>query len=115
MRNTLTGRCLVEALATGFLSFAISRVSHSNHNEFEQAIVIGLTLALLIHLCGRLSGAHFNPLVSFMLNRQRFGRGAWTSRLFWRETLCYSGAQCVGAVIGFRLDPPFDGAHPWGT
>ena len=108
MRNTLTGRCLVEALATGFLSFAISRVSHSNHNEFEQAIVIGLTLALLIHLCGRFSGAHFNPLVSFMLNRQRFGRGAWSSRLFWRETLGYSGAQCVGAVVGFRLDPPLE-------
>ena len=102
------GRCLVEALATGFLSFAISRISHSNHNDFEQAIAIGLTLALLIHLCGRFSGAHFNPLVSFMLNGQRFGRVAWSSRLFWQETMGYSVAQCVGAVVGFRLDPPVE-------
>jgi glycerol uptake facilitator-like aquaporin len=108
MKNSLMGRCLVEALATGFLSFAISSISHSNHNDFEQAIVIGLTLALLIHLCGRFSGAHFNPLVSFMLNGQRFGRGAWSSRVFWRETMGYSVAQCVGAVVGFRLDPPVE-------
>ena len=108
MTNSLPGRCLVEALATGFLSFAISRVSHSSHNDFEQAIVIGLNLALLIHLCGRFSGAHFNPIVSLMLNGHRFGRGAWGSRLFWRETLGYSVAQCAGAVVGFRLDPPLE-------
>lgn len=108
MTNSLPGRCLVEALATGFLAFAISRVSHSNHNDFEQAIVIGLTLAMLIHLCGRFSGAHFNPIVSLMLNGHRFGRGAWGSRLFWRETLGYSVAQCAGAVVGFRLDPPLE-------
>ena len=106
MKNSLTGRCLVEALATGFLSFAISRISHSNNNNFEQAIVVGLTLSLLIHLCGRFSGAHFNPLVSFMLNGQRFGNRAWSSSMFWRETIGYSVAQCVGAVVGFRLDPP---------
>ena len=108
MKNSLPGRCLVEALATGFLSFAISRISHSNHNDFEQAIVVGLTLALLIHLCGRFSGAHFNPLVSFMLNGQRFGRGALGSRPFWRETMGYTFAQCIGSVVGFRLDPPVE-------
>ena len=108
MKNSLPGRCLVEAFATGFLSFAISRVSHSSQNDFEQAIVIGLTLALLIHLCGRFSGAHFNPLVSLMFNGRRFGPGAWCSRLFWRETLGYSVAQCAGAVVGFRLDPPLE-------
>ena len=102
MQRSLAERSLVEALATGFLAFSASKAGNVDLSQFDQCLLIGLVLASLVHLCGRVSGAHLNPLVSFMLNRQRF---SWRSRVFWRETLLYSSAQCIGAVIGFRLDP----------
>ena len=102
MTHSLAQRSLVETLATGFLAYSASRAGNADINALDQCLLIGLVLASLIHLCGRASGAHLNPLVSFMLNRQLFD---WRSRIFWKETIAYSIAQIIGAVIGFRLDP----------
>ena len=102
MTHSLAQRSLVETLATGFLAYSASRAGNADINALDQCLLIGLVLASLIHLCGRASGAHLNPLVSFMLNRQLFD---WRRRIFWKETIAYSIAQIIGAVIGFRLDP----------
>ena len=68
MTMPLWQRTALEAFGTGFLAFTVGRLGSSEFNGFEQAIVIGLCLALLIHLIGRATGAHFNPAVTLLLN-----------------------------------------------
>ena len=80
MTLSLLQRSALEALGTGFLAFTVGRLSSTEFNGFEQAVSIGLCLALLIHLLGRFSGAHFNPAVTLLLNHQRFGLKAFTTR-----------------------------------
>lgn len=105
MPLTLARRALLEAIGTATLAFAVVRLAHSGLGPFEQAAAIGLTLCLLIHLLGRLCGAHFNPAVTLLLNRQRFGwHGLWRGQGL-RETLAYGLAQVLAAVAVFRLDP----------
>ena len=83
MTLSLLQRSALEALGTGFLAFTVGRLSSTEFNGFEQALSIGLCLALLIHLLGRFSGAHFNPAVTLLLNHQRFGLKAFTTRPGW--------------------------------
>jgi glycerol uptake facilitator-like aquaporin len=102
---SLVRRALLEAMGTALLAFAIVRLGHSSFGPFEQAWGIGLTLCLLIHLLGRLCGAHFNPAVTLLLNQQRFGwHGLWRGQGL-RETGAYWLAQILAAVAVFRLDP----------
>ena len=105
MQGSLAARSLVEGLATGLLAFTISSTVHQSVSAFERVLIVGLVLATLIHLCGRITGAHFNPLVSLMLNRQRLG---WHTRAYWTESLIYSVAQIAGAVLGYQIDAPVD-------
>ena len=66
MTMPLWQRTALEAFGTGFLAFTVGRLGSSEFNGFEQAIVIGLCLAMLIHLMGRATGAHFNPAVTLL-------------------------------------------------
>lgn len=52
-------------------------------------------LAVLIALLGPISGAHFNPAVSFVQGLRR--------RLSWSEVLAYSVVQIVGCSLGTVL------------
>lgn len=116
MPLTLARRALLEAIGTATLAFAIVRLGHSRFGPFEQAWTIGLTLCLLIHLLGRLCGAHFNPAVTLLLNQQRFGWQGLLRGQGLRETGAYWLAQVLAALAVFRLDPlattpaPFHGA-----
>ena len=102
---SLVRRALLEAMGTALLAFTVVRLGHSSFGPFEQAWAIGLTLCLLIHLLGRLCGAHFNPAVTLLLNQQRFGwHGLWRGQGL-RETGAYWLAQILAAVAVFRLDP----------
>lgn len=110
MTLSLLQRSALEALGTGFLAFTVGRLSSTEFNGFEQALSIGLCLALLIHVLGRFSGAHFNRAVTLLLNHQRFGLKAFTTRAGLVEIGSYVLAQIVGAWIGLGLTPP--GAVP---
>lgn len=105
MTLNLARRALIEAIGTATLAFALVRLGHGGFGPFEQAWGIGLTVCLLIHLFGRLSGAHFNPAVTLLLNQQRFGwRGLYRGQGL-LETVAYWVAQVLAAVLVFRLDP----------
>lgn len=105
MKMPLWQRTALEAFGTGFLAFTVGRLGSSEFNGFEQAIVIGLCLAMLIHLMGRATGAHFNPAVTLLLNAQRFGRARLLSRGALRESVAYISAQLLGATVGLGLNP----------
>ncbi|HVW67921.1 MAG TPA: aquaporin, partial [Steroidobacteraceae bacterium] len=52
-------------------------------------------LAVLIHLLGPISGAHFNPAVSMVQALRRV--------MTWRAAVCYVAAQLVGCCLGAGL------------
>lgn len=110
MKFSLAQRCFLEALGTALLAYTIGRVGSADLNPFEQSIGIGLCLALLIHVIGRFSGAHFNPAVTLLLNHQRFGQRAFKTAEGLIETGGYIAAQIVGALIGLALNPVSAGA-----
>ena len=49
----LPQRCGLEALGTAVIAFTISRVGLADLNGFEQALAIGLCLAMLIHVASQ--------------------------------------------------------------
>jgi glycerol uptake facilitator-like aquaporin len=58
-------------------------------------LATGALLVVLILICGPVSGAQFNPAVSFAL--------ALRGELSWRDVAAYVPAQIVGAVCGTLL------------
>ena len=67
-------------------------LSNSLGDVLPVAFAFATALAVLVYAFGGISGAHFNPAVSFAL--------AVSNRFPWRELLPYTGAQCLGAVFG---------------
>lgn len=66
----------------------------------ENAIATALGLAVLILLCGPVSGAHFNPVVSVV--DWLLGRRAGTG-MPGREVVAYTAVQIAGGVVGALL------------
>ena len=58
-------------------------------------VVFGLTIAAMIYAVGHISGAHFNPAVSFAF--------AVARHFPWRHLLAYWAAQCLGAILAIAL------------
>jgi glycerol uptake facilitator protein len=64
-----------------------------NHgNVLPVALAFSFTLAVLIYALGGISGAHFNPAVTFSL--------AVARRFRWKEVPLYWVVQCLGAIVG---------------
>jgi len=59
------------------------------------AVATGAALVALILAFGQVSGAHFNPAVSFV--------DAWQGGLTWRTAGGYATAQTIGAIVGVGL------------
>lgn len=58
-------------------------------------IIFGMTIATMIYAVGHVSGAHFNPAVTF---------GFAVARHFpWRKLVVYWVAQCLGAVVAIGV------------
>jgi len=101
---TLLKRSLVEALGTAGLLAAIvgsgimaERLSGGNHAIalLANTLATGAALMCLIAAFGPISGAHFNPAVSFA--------DAMRGGLPWREVPAYLLAQLAGAAAGVAV------------
>ena len=87
-----------ELLGTFFLVFfgVTSFVSMSgNEMLLEGAITLGLTLVVLVHILGPVSGCHLNPAITI----PTFLSG----KMKQDETIAYIVAQIIGATLGFVL------------
>ena len=61
----------------------------------EGAVTLGLTLFVLVHILGPVSGCHLNPVITipaFMSGKMKM-----------EDTIAYIAVQVIGATIGFLL------------
>ncbi len=87
---------VAEALGTAVLVSAILAVSRSAIGvPYFVALGVGLTMAMLVFMVGKASGAHVNPAVTL---------GLWSARrIDTAKALIYIGAQFLGAVGAYSL------------
>ncbi|HEV2362052.1 MAG TPA: MIP/aquaporin family protein [Acidimicrobiales bacterium] len=103
-RMSLPRRLAAEMLGSTFLAAVVIgsgiAAQHLSPGDvglelLENAAVTGAGLFALILMFGRVSGAHFNPLVS--------AADAALGGLPWRDVAPYAGAQVAGCVAGAVL------------
>lgn len=95
---------MAEFLGTAVLATAIINVSRSQIGiGYFVAIGGGFTLAALVLLFGRVSGAHFNPAVTI---------GLWTLRKIQTlQAIAYIAAQMLGGLAAWQLANYFTGSE----
>ena len=101
MTPTLLRRSVSEFLGTGFLVTAVvgsgimgERLAAGNVAIalLANTIATGAALVALILTFGPISGAHFNPAVTFV--------DAIENGVSWKDAACYVLAQCLGGIGG---------------
>jgi glycerol uptake facilitator-like aquaporin len=101
MTPTLLRRSVSEFLGTGFLVAAVvgsgimgERLAAGNVAIalLANTIATGAALVALILTFGPISGAHFNPAVTFV--------DAIENGVSWKDAACYIPAQCLGGIGG---------------
>jgi glycerol uptake facilitator-like aquaporin len=109
MRRRLTA----EALGTGLLTATVvgsgimaARLSGGNEALalLCNAIPTGAILVVLITVFGPVSGAHFNPAVSFAF--------VWLGKFSGRDLFPYIAAQCTGGLAGTAMAHTMFGLAP---
>ncbi len=87
-----------EFLGTFFLVFfgVTSFISMAGNDMLlEGTITLGLTLFVLVHILGPVSGCHLNPAITLPV--------FMSGKMKQDETIAYIVAQIVGAMLGFVL------------
>ena len=87
---------IAEMLGTFFLVFfGVTAFLASSDDAFAGALTLGLTLMVLMHVFGPISGCHLNPAVTIgnMMSKK-------TSQ---DDAIAYMCGQIVGATLGFVL------------
>ncbi len=101
MKSTFAQRVVAEGLGTAFLLAAVigSGIMAAKLSGGNAALALlcntlptGAILAVLILVFSPVSGAHFNPAVSFAFALRR--------SLPWHEAAAYVGAQIIGGIAG---------------
>ena len=81
-----------EFMGTFFLVFIGLGAFGELGGGFAGALALGMTLMVLVHVFGPISGCHLNPAVTI---------GNWMSgKTSQDDTIAYMGGQVLGAVIG---------------
>jgi arsenate reductase len=90
------GSLLLAAIVIGSGIAAQTLSPHALGLElFENAAATGVGLYVIILTFGSISGAHFNPVISFV--------DAMFGGISWRDAWCYLAAQLVGCASGAVL------------
>jgi len=88
-----------EFLGTLFLVFfgVTSFIYWPNEGEFllEATITLGLTLFVLVHILGPVSGCHLNPVITIPI--------FMSGKMKQDDAIAYIVAQIIGATMGFIL------------
>ena len=84
-----------EMLGTFFLVFFGITAFASSGDVFAGALTLGLTLMVLMHVFGPISGCHLNPAVTI--------GNLMSKKISQDDAIGYMGAQIVGATLGFVL------------
>ena len=84
-----------EMLGTFFLVFFGITAFASSEDVFSGALTLGLTLLVLMHIFGPISGCHLNPAVTI--------GNLMSKKMSQDDAIGYMGAQIVGATLGFVL------------
>ena len=84
-----------EMLGTFFLVFFGITAFASSEDVFSGALTLGLTLMVLMHVFGPISGCHLNPAVTI--------GNMMSKKMSQDDAIGYMGAQIVGATLGFVL------------
>lgn len=76
----------------GYISFTNLRTTDM---LFEGALTLGLTLMVLVHILGPVSGCHLNPIITIPI---------WLSgKISSDDSIAYIVAQTTGASLGFII------------
>ena len=89
---------VAEFVGTFFLVFfgVTSFISMSgNEMLLEGAVTLGLTLFVLVHILGPVSGCHLNPVITIPV--------FMSGKMKQEDTIAYIVAQVIGATLGFLL------------
>ena len=84
-----------EMIGTFFLVFFGITAFASSEDVFSGALTLGLTLMVLMHIFGPISGCHLNPAVTI--------GNLMSKKMSQDDAIGYMGAQIVGATLGFVL------------
>ena len=84
-----------EMLGTFFLVFFGITAFASSEDVFSGALTLGLTLMVLMHVFGPISGCHLNPAVTI--------GNMMSKKMSQDDAIGYMGGQIVGATLGFVL------------
>ena len=92
--NTLNSwRALsAEFLATMLFIYVAAGTVIGGGSVVACAMAFGLTISVLVHGVGHISGGHINPAVTVALTA--------TQRIHWKQGLSYIGAQLLGGMVG---------------
>ena len=106
--HTLTQKALAECLGTAMLLCAVigsgimaQRLSGGNDGValLANTLVTVFALYILIEILGPVSGAHFNPLVTFLFLKNQHFSDVDIKKL----AAIYIASQCTGAMLGAWL------------
>ena len=84
-----------EMIGTFFLVFFGITAFASSEDVFSGALTLGLTLMVLMHVFGPISGCHLNPAVTI--------GNMMSKKMSQDDAIGYMAAQIVGATLGFVL------------
>jgi len=86
---------LAEFLGTGILALVALVLSETTAVSYFIGTSVAITLMVLVMIFGGISGAHFNPAITF---------GLWTARLIsTMRAIGYIAAQLLGAFVSWQL------------
>ncbi len=84
-----------EMIGTFFLVFFGVTAFASSEDVFSGALTLGLTLMVLVHIFGPISGCHLNPAVTIGVMMSK--------KMSQDDGIGYMSAQTIGAILGFVL------------